>query len=704
MTGLDPVPEHDVKRWVAGFGVPVPRGVVVTEPSAVEAAAADLRPPLVVKAFRPGLVHKSDVGAVRLGCTSPADAARVAAELSALSPTGYLVEEQAPPGVELVVGAINDPTFGPAVLLGLGGIWAEALDDTVLRLAPITGDDAVAMIDGLRGRAVLDGGRGTPAIDRAALIQVLLAVGGADGIAVALGDELGEFELNPVIATAEGAIAVDARMLPALAPAVGECEPPATDFGPLFAPRRVAVVGASTRKPNFGNMFLEFYRAAGFGSRLVAVHPEALTVDGVPAVPSLAATDVDYALVAVPAARCASVVAEAGGAAFVQVMSGGFSEDGGSSLEADLLAAARKAGTRLLGPNCLGVYSPRGGQTFLGTALGRPGRIAVLSQSGGVAGELITVGERRGLTFSKVATLGNSVDVTAAELLRYLADDPETAAVGLYLENPRDGRGLFDALRSVRGRVPVVALVGGRSRQGGRAAASHTGALVSDDRIWRALAAQAGLALVTSQDALLGALDFVDQHAGRRAVGGDGVLMVDPSGGRRSVGGDGVLVVGPSGGAGVLAADAFDATGLALTPVPSRAQEVLRAAGLGAGTSVANPLEITVGPRARPDLVYDVVAGIDKVQPYPDVVAHANVQSFVTFGTSMKPLLAYVGAVADLQRAHPFRVTLVLRNAECGPPGVEDEARALARAAGVPLYRTFEAAASAIAAGKHVLD
>jgi acyl-CoA synthetase (NDP forming) len=686
VTGIDPVPEHDVKRWVAGFGVPVPRGVVALSPDAVEAAAAELRPPLVVKAFRPGLVHKSDAGAVRLGCASPAEAARVAAELSALSPTGYLVEEQAPPGVELVVGAINDPTFGPAVLLGLGGIWAEALDDTVLRLAPITGDDAVAMIDGLRGRAVLHGGRGQPAIDRAALIRVLLAVGGADGIAVALGGELGEFELNPVIATAEGAIAVDARLLPSSRSPAADWTPPVTDFGPLFAPRRVAVVGASTRKPNFGNMFLEFYRAAGFGSRLVAVHPEALQVDGVAAVPSLAGAEVDYALVAVPAARCASVVAEAGGAAFVQVMSGGFSEDGGSSLETDLLAAARKAGTRLLGPNCLGVYSPRGGQTFLGTALGRPGRIAVLSQSGGVAGELITVGERRGLTFSKVATLGNSVDVTAAELLRFLADDPETAAVGLYLENPRDGRGLFDALRSVRGRVPVVALVGGRSRQGGRAAASHTGALVSDDRIWRALAAQTGLALVTSQDALLGALDFVDQHAGRRPVRGDGVL-----------------VVGPSGGAGVLAADAFDAGGLALTPVPSRAQEVLRAAGLGAGTSVANPLEITVGPRAGPALVYDVVAAIDKVQPYPDVVAHANVQSFVTFGNSMKPLLAYVGAVADLQRAHPFRVTLVLRNAECGPPGVEDEARALARAAGVPLYRTFEAAASAIAAGKTLL-
>ncbi len=648
----------------------------------------------MVKAFWPGLIHKSDVGAVRLSVAT-AEAAGVAAEelareLGRHSPAGYLVEEQAAPGVELVVGAVADGTFGPTVLLGLGGIWAEALDDTVLRLAPITAGDAAEMIDGLRGRSLLTGGRGRPAIDRDALVRLLLAVGGADGIALALGDALGEFELNPVIASPNGVIAVDARLIRAAGPPAAPLDVPETDFGPLFAPRGVAVVGASTRTPNFGNMFLQYYRAAGLGSRLVAVHPNAASVEEVPAVPSLAdvPANVDYALVAVPAAVCAEVVADARDGTFVQVMSGGFAETGadGARREAELVAAARKAGVRLLGPNCLGVYSPRGGQTFLGGELGRPGRIAVLTQSGGVAGELITVGERRGLTFSKVATLGNSADVTAAELVRYLADDPETAVLGLYLENPRDGRGLFAALREVRGRLPVVALVGGRSGQGARAASSHTGALVSDDRIWRALADQTGIALVTSQDALLGALDFAAQHLTRPADAAPDVL-----------------VLGPSGGAGVLAADCFDAAGLRLAPVPEVVHDELRALGLGAGTSLSNPLEITVGPRGRPDLVYDVVSRIDGARRYPDVVAHVNAQSYVTYGTSLRPLLAYVGAVGDLQRAFPFRVTLVVRNTECVPQSIEDEARAVARAAGVPLYRTFEAAASAIAAGKRIL-
>ncbi|MEV4259699.1 CoA-binding protein, partial [Spirillospora sp. NPDC049652] len=376
--------------------------------------------------------------------------------------------------------------------------------------------------------------------------------------------------------------------------------PPVTDFDRLFAPRGVAVVGASTKRPNFGNMFLTFYKAAGYAGRLVAVHPSAEEIDGVPCVPSLAEADVDYALVAVPAKQCADVVRQASGVPFVQVMSGGFGEMGEPGLEADLAAAAREAGVRLLGPNCMGVYSPAGGQTFLGGAPGRPGRIAVVSQSGGLAGEVVKVGERRGLAFSKVATVGNSLDVTPAELLRHLSADEGTSAIGLYLEDPRDGRGLFDALRSA-GR-PVVALVGGRSDQGRTAAASHTGGMIGDDRVWTALGVQTGTALVRSQDDLIGALDALDLH------------------GHRTVRGDGVLVIGPSGGASVLAADVFDGASLDLPGFPDAVVEELRGLGLGAGSSLANPLEIPVGPRGNPDLVRGAVAAILARRAFADVV------------------------------------------------------------------------------------
>ncbi|WP_043631789.1 acetate--CoA ligase family protein [Nonomuraea candida] len=730
--------EHEIKTLLAAAGVPVPRGVVVPcdgsgpngdrgrdapardgsgtrgergrggsgtdgergrgGPGRDEfGAAGELAGPLVLKAFGPGLTHKSEAGAVVLGLSHeelPAAAARMRERLE---PAGFLVEEQAAPGVELIVGLVRDPAFGPVLLAGLGGVFAEALRDTALRLCPITEPDARRMLASLRGAAVLDGWRGGPAVDVAAVVKVLMAVGGAGGLWERL--ELGEFELNPIIAGPSGAIAVDARYLPERSAPRGNApsrtartdpdrsEPSQatrsdpgradqgreTDFLPLFEPRAVAVVGASTSRPNFGNLFLGFYRDAGVP--LVAVHPTAEEVAGVPAVPSLARAEADYALVAVPAGRCAEVVRQAGGVPFVQVMSGGFGEAGRPELEAELVAAARAAGTRLLGPNCMGVYCPRGRQTFVGGGLGPAGTVALISQSGGLAGEVIKVGERRGLAFSRVVTVGNASDVTPAELLRWLAGDAETRVIGLYLEDPRDGRELYAALRATD--LPVVLLAGGRTAQGRRAAASHTGGLVSDRRVWEAMAEQAGAALVSAQDDLIGALAYFQAH------------------GARVTSGDGVLVVGPSGGASVLAADAFDGAGVRLDPLPGDRLDALRALGVAAA---GNPLEVPVGPLGRAGLVADVIGVL--AGPYRDVVAHVNVQAFFTYGDAAEPLYAYARALAGAQAARPgVRITLVTRNGECAPAGVADEVGRIAAEAGIPVYRSMEAAAVAVAAG-----
>ncbi|MBO3746654.1 acetate--CoA ligase family protein [Streptosporangiaceae bacterium NEAU-GS5] len=696
------VPEPEVKALLRDAGVAVPRGAVAIAAGDVAAAAEGLTSPLVVKGFGPDLLHKSDVGAVRLNLASPAAAAAAAADIAARVPalSGFLVEEQATGGVELIVGLVRDPGFGPVLLAGLGGVWTEALRDTALRLCPVSETDVRDMLASLRGAPILYGSRGGSAVNIDALVRLLVRLGGPGGLWESL--DLGEFELNPVIAGQDGVIAVDARYIPdaryapsarsrtenaQAAPAAREPvqdhesgdRPPENSckitrgFGGVFEPRGVAVVGASTSKPGFGNMFLEFYKATGVP--LVAVHPSATEIAGVPCVSSLSAADVDYALVAVPAERCADVLRQAEGIPFVQVMSGGFAEMGRAELEAELVEAL-PSGTRLLGPNCMGVYCPRGRQTFVGGGLGPPGGMALISQSGGLAGEVIKVGERRGLAFSRVVTVGNAADVTPAELLRWLAGDAETTAVGLYLE--RADEDLFGALAGLP--QPAVVLVGGRSSQGRRAAASHTGGLVSDARIWQALAAQTGTALVTSQDDLIGALSFFQAHGARLGTG------------------DGVLVIGPSGGASVLAADAFDRAGLALDPLASEAIERLAALGLGAGTSLANPLELPIGPRTRPDLVRDAIEAIGS---FADVIAHVNVQSFFTYGDAAEPLYAYAEALAATQAAHPgMRVTLVTRNGECAPAGVEDAVRAIAAGAGIPVYRSMEAAATAVAAGK----
>jgi acyl-CoA synthetase (NDP forming) len=126
---------------------------------------------------------------------------------------GFLVEEMAPQGMELVIGGLRDPQFGPLVMVGLGGIFVEVLQDVAFRICPIERIDALEMLEELKGRALLDGARGQPAVSRQALVDVLLKVGGESGLLMTLGDEIAEADLNPVIVSAHGAVAVDARFI-----------------------------------------------------------------------------------------------------------------------------------------------------------------------------------------------------------------------------------------------------------------------------------------------------------------------------------------------------------------------------------------------------------------------------------------------------------------------------------------------------------
>ncbi len=447
------VPEPIVKQALASYGIVVPR------PDGDR---------LVLKAHGPGLVHKSEAGAVRLGL-APEDVEAARDEMAerladAGTPAGgFLVEEQLPPGPELIVG-VRATTFGPVVLLGVGGVMVEALDRAEARLAPLSADDAAALVRAVVPREGV--------VDLDAMARTVV---GLTRFAEDLGPALAEVELNPVI----GGVAADARLIlhVGAAPDGGTARPP-TDFGPLLAPRTVAVAGASATKETFGNRFLAAYRDAGWTDGLYALHPTAEAVDGVPAVASPADVPggLDYLLVAVPAPACAPMVrAAAGHTRFAHVISGGFRETGADDAEADLLAAGREAGVRVLGPNCMGVFAPAGRQAFQLAAPRTAGPVAVICQSGGLAGDIIKGGDVRGVRFRAVVTIGNAVDVTPGELLAHFLADAGDAVVGLYVEDPRDGRVLVDALRAAR--KPVVALVGGAVGAGrGGGGVAHGGA------------------------------------------------------------------------------------------------------------------------------------------------------------------------------------------------------------------------------------
>jgi acyl-CoA synthetase (NDP forming) len=329
----------------------------------------------------------------------------------------------------------------------------------------------------------------------------------------------------------------------------------------------------------------------------------------------------------------------------------------------------------------MGAFSPAGRLTFQEDAPRTAGHVGVISQSGGLAGDIVKVGDLRGVHFSKLVTMGNAVDVTPGELCDFLVDDPETEVIGLYVEDPRDGAALVRALRRARGRKPVVVLVGGLSGQGGEAVASHTGSLAGDERVWQAIAASTGCTVVRTLEDFIGVLVMLQRHV--HTASNDAHR---------------VLIIGVGGGASVLSTDACDRAGLAVTKVDAAIQADLRAMGYGAGTSVANPLEIPFGPVAPLDAFTRVLDPILARQAFSDVLVHFNVQSYFSFGPGgADKLLPSLDMVAEL--AYPgARVTLVPRNIDTAPPELAAAMFARAIERGLPCYRTLDEAAVAIAA------
>ncbi len=207
------------KSLLAEYGIAVPQSLTVKNASEVDAACAKLRTPLVVKIMSPDILHKSDAGGVKVGLTSAAQV-RDAIHAMAASPKikgarieGYLIEDMAPAGQEMVVGAVRDAHFGPLLMVGLGGIFVEVLRDVSFRICPITRLDAQEMLDDLKGAAILDGARGRKAVSREAIIDVLLKIGGENGLLMQHADDFAEVDINPLIVAESGAVAVDARFL-----------------------------------------------------------------------------------------------------------------------------------------------------------------------------------------------------------------------------------------------------------------------------------------------------------------------------------------------------------------------------------------------------------------------------------------------------------------------------------------------------------
>ncbi|MBF6570129.1 MAG: CoA-binding protein [Candidatus Binataceae bacterium] len=466
----------------------------------------------------------------------------------------------------------------------------------------------------------------------------------------------------------------------------------AEQFAPLFAPKSVAVVGASASSVSGGNRFIRHMKAFGYAGEIYPIHPSAAEIEGLKAYRSVQAIPgtVDYAYVAVAAAQVPGVIRSSRGRVrFAQVMSSGFGETAeGRDLERELVQAARDAGVRVIGPNCLGVYSPRGRLTFTERTLPESGSVGVICQSGGLGIDIIRRGQNRGLRYSGLVTVGNCADVQPSELLEYFLQAPDTNVVGLYLEGAGDGRRLFEMLRAARGRKPVVILKGGLTRQGQRAAASHTGALAGSGRGWRALASQTGTVLVESLDAFLDAMLAFQ------------CLPLRPSPTRQAV------LFGNGGGTSVLGTDALGRAGFEVSTLDPKTLAALEALGLPAGSSVLNPIDVPAGALQQNEgrVAESIISAVRASEAAEALVMHINMTVVLSFRhVDMLGNLIDAALRVKAGEGKTMHIVLVLRSD--GEPDIEERKRAYrqrAVIAGIPVFDELIPAANALAAVRHV--
>ena len=359
-----------------------------------------------------------------------------------------------------------------------------------------------------------------------------------------------------------------------------------TQLSPLFNPESVAVFGASESSDSVGAKVFANLVDGGFEGDLIAINPKHDTVLGKPCFATIAAAEreIDLAVIATPGKTVATILRQCGeaGIRHVVILSAGFGEtgDAGHASETELAQIARRYGIRFVGPNCVGIVRPwlNLNATFLKSAPPR-GRLALVSQSGALCSAIADWAAPQDLGFSAMVSLGNSVDIDFGDVLNFLATDPRTDAILLYVEGVRHARSFVSALRVAAQIKPVIVLKAGRHNQSSRAAHTHTGALIGSDAVFNAALERTGAVRAHTYGQLFAAAEILS--AGKRAAGNN------------------LGIITNGGGAGVLAADR---SGDMRINVPSPSAETIDALDkvLSPYWSKANPIDILgdAGPEA----------------------------------------------------------------------------------------------------------
>ncbi|HEY6997459.1 MAG TPA: acetate--CoA ligase family protein [Candidatus Binatia bacterium] len=568
------------------YGISTPKqGLAKTSTEAVKLAGR-FGFPVVLKIVSDDILHKTEAGGVITSVGSAAELRRSFDELiknakryrKNAAIQGVQVQQMLKGGQEVMVGAVTDPSFGKLIAFGLGGVLVEVIKDITFRLAPVGKKDAMSMLDSVGASEVLRGVRGQKGVDRAALADMICKV------SKLVNDfpEIHEVDLNPIFATEKGAHAVDVRIVlgdkPAMRQRFDQSEILAA-MQRIMNPRAVAVIGASSEDGKIGNSVMKNLINGGYQGAIYPIHPKADEILGCKAYASVLEVqdDIDVAVFAIPAKFCSVAMEEVGrkkipGAVMIP---SGFAEVGEQALQDELVAVARKHNVRVMGPNIYGFYyTPQNLCATFCTPYDVKGKVALSSQSGGVGMSIIGFSRTTRMGVSAIVGLGNKSDLDEDDLLTYFEQDDNTQVIAMHCEDLKDGRAFADVASRVSKKKPIVMLKAGRTALGARAAASHTGALAGNDKIYDDVLRQCGVIRAKSLNDML-------QFARGLQV------LPTPKG-------ENIVIITGAGGSGVLLSDACVDNGLTLMKMPPDMDAAFRKFIPPFGAA-GNPVDITGG-------------------------------------------------------------------------------------------------------------
>jgi acetyl coenzyme A synthetase (ADP forming)-like protein len=459
----------------------------------------------------------------------------------------------------------------------------------------------------------------------------------------------------------------------------------------FFNPKSVAVVGATKKANKAGHVifknFVENKRRGVFKGEIYPVNPHEDYILGVPCYPKLTKIpgELDLVVVVVPAPVVPELMRDAAAKKVkaAVIISSGFGEIGNHELEMEVVAIARKAGIRVLGPNCLGVYDPKTGVDMLFlpetkilttgeevVATPRPimGNIAVVTQSGAFGAAALDYLTGRQMGVSKFVSFGNKSDVDEAEMLHYLLHDEETKVILLYIEDVKNGRAFLEAASKVTRKKPIIALKAGKTEAGARAAASHTGAIAGSDQIYSAAFTQAGILRVRDME------EFFDAAKA--------LIMQPPAAGKN------IAIVTDAGGPGIMAADECELQGLTVKKLSEKTLqkfEKLKDEGkIPKFAATLNPVDLTGSVTSE---MYEIATEL--------VLQDPEVHGVILLGLHHTPALQedYVDRVAAVASKHSKPIVAC----DIGETEMALRVRSRFDKLGIPAYMSPEDAARAMA-------